>query len=299
MKRVGTIAGFLLIIASIVLAGCGSGRGIIVDVPGLDINVDLPEVDIEVDVPEIAAEIILPERDFSCRMPVEGFGINLVNAIEGSGSVVLESRSVQEYDRISFNGCGEVILTQGDEESLSIEVDDNLLPYIKSEVQSGELILGFTEQLKHKTIAPSEGIKFFLSFKELDEIGINGAGVIRADSLKADRLAIYLRGAGDVTIDGLTADRLLVQIPGAGKVEVSGRVEEQEILLSGLGSYKGEDLESEIAQVELRGLGDANLWVSSSLDVVISGAGSVSYYGNPAVAPEVSGLGRLSHLGDR
>jgi hypothetical protein len=41
------------------------------------------------------------------------------------------------------------------------------------------------------------------------------------------------------------------------------------------------------------------VWVDNDLDATISGAGSVNYYGSPAVTKQVSGLGGVSKSGDK
>jgi hypothetical protein len=40
------------------------------------------------------------------------------------------------------------------------------------------------------------------------------------------------------------------------------------------------------------------IWATDSLDVQISGGGSVQYYGKPHVTQQVTGRGKLSHLGE-
>ncbi|MHC4958535.1 MAG: hypothetical protein ACYTGN_09170 [Planctomycetota bacterium] len=47
--------------------------------------------------------------------------------IHGSGRRVTVERAVSGFDRVTFRAVGEVTLIQGDEEGLSIEIDDNLL----------------------------------------------------------------------------------------------------------------------------------------------------------------------------
>src|SRR5690242_12646963 len=56
------------------------------------------------------------------------------HTVHGSGNVVTEARPVSGFDRVSVSGAGQLKVTQGDAESLTIETDDNLLPYIRSEV---------------------------------------------------------------------------------------------------------------------------------------------------------------------
>jgi hypothetical protein len=41
------------------------------------------------------------------------------------------------------------------------------------------------------------------------------------------------------------------------------------------------------------------VWVSDTLSVTISGTGGVDYYGNPQVTQQISGIGKLTHVGDK
>jgi len=41
------------------------------------------------------------------------------------------------------------------------------------------------------------------------------------------------------------------------------------------------------------------MWVDDELDAEISGAGSIHYYGSPAVTKQINGLGSVSRSGDK
>lgn len=224
--------------------------------------------------------------------------------IRGSGNVIVEERDVSDFDKIAISGVGRIILTQGDEESLSIETDDNLLEYIKTEVKGDTLEIDFTDDIVlsrggRNVLDPSAGFIFRISVIDLEAVLVSGAANIQAEKLKTDKFEINFSGAGDVTIDDLNANHLEVLVSGAGDVELAGKVPYQEIRLSGVGRYQAFDLESQDGSVIISGAGGANLWVSDSLTVTISGAGDVEYYGNPSVDPEISGLGRIQSLGEK
>ncbi len=224
--------------------------------------------------------------------------------IRGSGNVIQEDRAVSGFDKIEISGVGRIILTQGDDESLSIETDDNLMEYIKTEVKGDTLEIDFTDDIVlsrggRSVLDPSAGFIFRISVIDLERISVSGAANIQAEKLKTDRFEINFSGAGDVNIEDLNADHLEIVVSGAGDVELAGRVESQEIRLSGVGRYQAFDLESQNASVVISGAGGANLWATESLSVTISGAGDVEYYGDPSVDPEISGLGRIQGLGEK
>jgi predicted transcriptional regulator len=49
-------------------------------------------------------------------------------------AIAKEIRSGQDFEEVVVEGHGELVLTQGDQETLEIEADAELLPKIKSEV---------------------------------------------------------------------------------------------------------------------------------------------------------------------
>jgi hypothetical protein len=66
-----------------------------------------------------------------------------------------------------------------------------------------------------------------------------------------------------------------------------------------LGSYNAPDLESQEATVRIGGAGGATVWVRDTLDVTISGAGNVDYFGSPAVTQDITGAGSITSRGDK
>jgi hypothetical protein len=219
-----------------------------------------------------------------------------VTAARGSGNVVTEERQVSGFEGVALSGAGQVIISQGDEESLMIETDDNLMRYIESEVRNGTLELGFA---RNTIPVPSRSIIYRVGVIDLTGLDSSGAGSFEIDGLEADRLGVTLSGAGDIGIDSLSATDLDVTISGAGNVDLAGQVERQEIELKGFGNYNARDLESGAASVRISGAGNAVVWAQDTLDVEISGAGNVEYYGSPTVTQDVSGAGRVTSRGDK
>ncbi len=220
-----------------------------------------------------------------------------LRAIRGSGDVETEDRDVSGFDSLEFAGFGRLIVTQGNEESLSIQVDDNLLRYIDTDVVGDTLKIEFDDNI---VLRPTDGsIIFRLSVIELISIDISGAGTFEIDDLVTDELEVSMSGAGQIDIDSIEATELKVVLNGAGHIDISGTVERQDITISGLGDFNAIDLESEEATVTISGAGDVDLWVHDELDITISGAGSISFYGDPDVSKSVSGLGSVNSRGER
>ena len=219
-----------------------------------------------------------------------------IKVVKGSGDITREDRSVSGFDSIEFSGFGRLLVSQGDEETLSIEVDDNLLQYINTEVVGNTLMIDFDDNV---LLRPADSIIFRLSVIDLKSIDVSGAGSFEVGELAADTLDVTMSGAGKIDIDSIEAAELRVVVNGAGSIDIAGTVDTQEIDVSGVGDFNALDLESEQARVNISGAGDADLWVHEVLSITISGAGSVSYYGDPEVSQSVSGLGSVKSRGER
>jgi hypothetical protein len=242
------------------------------------------------------------KRNFAITLGLLVLGLILLSgcglrSIRGSGDIEREVREVSGFDRLDFAGFGRLIVTQGNDETLSIEVDDNLLQYIDTDVVGDTLKIDFDDNI---ILRPTDNtIIFRLNVIELRSVDISGAGTFEIDELMTDDFEVTLSGAGKIEIDSIEATNLKVVVTGTGNVDISGTVETQEIEINGLGDFNALDLESQEATVNISGAGDADLWVHEELDITISGAGSVSYYGDPDVSQSVSGLGSVNGRGER
>ena len=226
----------------------------------------------------------------ACALPVR------TTQIRGSGNVITETRQVSNFNRLELTGIGTLVILQGEEESLEISAEDNILSKIQTRVMGNTLEIGFDEFIN---ITPIKEIIYTLRVKNLEGISTSGVGVVQADSITGDHLEIEISGAGGVNIKELTAKDLDVQISGSGNFYLAGIVASQQVELSGFGNYRAGDLRSEDAQIEISGTGNATIWVTHSIEAEISGLGNLNYYGNPNVSQEVNGLGNANPLGEK
>jgi hypothetical protein len=256
--------------------------------------------------------------------------------IQGSGKMISEERSVSGFDAVVLKGIGNLYITHGDTESLTIKADDNLLPYITTEVVDGKLEIG-TKQ--NTNLNPSGTIVYTLTVKSLSAIILSGFGHIDADSLEGmdikvmhsgsgdidiDSVAgdtfdldltgfgniklatvaapdteINLTGSGDITFGELTASSLDLTLSGFGDATITGTAADQKVNLTGSGNYLAGDLASKTADLTISGFGDITAWVTDSIDITISGSGNLEYYGNPTVNTTLTGMGSIKGIGDK
>ena len=211
------------------------------------------------------------------------------HTVRGSGNVLHEERKVAEFDHVFVSGAGELRISQGEEEALNIEADDNLLPFIRSEVHNGELSLG----PENVNVRPTGNIVYHLRLKNLNTLHLSGSAEAKLEAIKTDRLELGISVSGSVQIPHLDAQSLSAHITGSGNASAAGRVHRQDIHITGSGSYQGTELESAQAEARITGSGDASLWVTDALSAQITGSGCVKYRGDAHVESHVTGSGHM------
>lgn len=216
--------------------------------------------------------------------------------VRGSGDLITQEKQVSDFDSIDLSGVGEVIVTQGGSESLTIETDDNVMEHLKVVVENGTLKLGFEDGSKF--ITPTR-LVFYVGVDDLTRLIVSGSGDIKAETLEADHLDVIVSGSGNVRIVDLATGELQTEISGSGEVSLAGDAAAQDVTISGAGEYLAGDICSKSVEINVSGSGDATVCAMETLDASISGSGSVNYYGKPSINSSGSGSGTLNSLGEK
>ena len=215
--------------------------------------------------------------------------------VSGSGSVVAESRDLDDYTAIDLRGEGRVEFAAGPDAVIEIETDTNLLEYIETEVVRDELII---RTRSGTDIDPTDTVVYRLGCPVLERITLTGAGDIDAsECASADRLDVTLRGAGTIAARGIDAESVDAVLPGAGTIRLVGRAATGTFSPPGAGSLDAGELESVDAEASSSGAGSLEVWVTGTLDAEVSGVGGIRYRGNPEVAANVTGVGSIEPIG--
>ena len=216
----------------------------------------------------------------------------------GSGNVVSQTREVSGFDAVSISYPAEVLIKQGNAESLKIEAEDNLMPNLKTQVKNGTLEI-FYKRENGKHVNPTKTVKITIVVKDLNNVDFTSAGKLVVDNLKTNALDVSLSGAGDIKLNKVAVKGLSVSLSGAGSMSASGTADRLDLNISGFGDFKGGDLHSQDGRVGISGAGSATVWADDNLDAQISGAGSISYYGSASVTKQISGVGGINHIGNK
>lgn len=216
--------------------------------------------------------------------------------IKGTGTPSQETRPVGYFSEVVLTGLGSIQLEQGERPSLTVQADENLLPYLETKVEGDQLKLGIADGI---CIQQSDvGVTYFVTVKDLDLLYIIGAGDVQLDRFEAETLNIQLDGSAHISMNTLNVGSVETRFNGTGTIELAGYADSQSVHLNGVGQYQAGDLISESTQIELNGTGNVEVWAVDDLQVEMNGVGTVSYFGNPELSTSTSGLAGIIHLGE-
>lgn len=171
-----------------------------------------------------------------------GCVVNMQDTITGNGNVTTQKRDVGTFTGIEVGSGIDVILTQGEPQSVEVEADENLLEWINTEVTGGVLHIKTDKSIR---FAKTKTVR--VTCQTLDKIGVSSAGdVSGTNRFKTETLDIDMSSAGDLRME-LEADAITVTISSAGNVSLSGKTGSLKADLSSAGDLNAFDLEAKQA----------------------------------------------------
>lgn len=214
----------------------------------------------------------------------------------GSGNVITQERDVSGFDKVQLTGSGIAEIIQGDSVSLIVEAEDNVMPFVETEVKDGVLVLS---QKPNFNINLTKPIRYTITMINVTGLEVTGSGAINSNQIDTSVISLGITGSGDINIDALDGDSVDAMISGSGNMTMIGSVADQVVEISGSGEYRAGDLRSATAVVTVGGSGDATVWVDTTLDITIGGSGEVGYFGDPILTQSVTGSGAVRSLGTK
>ena len=209
--------------------------------------------------------------------------------INGSKTLITETRVLPDFNSVNISTAGEVYVTYGAEQEVTVTADDNVVDYIYTTVSNGKLLIGIKRdvQLNNFTLIVN------LTMTDLEELSTSSAGsIIGRNKFKADNVSLYSTSAGSIILE-LEAYELYSSLSSAGSFFLRGSVENHRAVLSSAGNLLAFDLVTDTTIVTLSSAGNAEVYVNSLLDVTISSVGSLFYKGNPTINQTITSIGRV------
>ena len=192
------------------------------------------------------------------------------------------------FSKVQLDGGYEVLLIQGNDESISIQVEKDFIKNVKTAIKDGKLHIYNEKNDQDYTV------RLIIRFKNIEEIEFNGGVSLKCKQpLTLSSLNLHVAGGADIKMQ-LNVKELKCNLDGGVNAEFAGKVSNLTLNLNGAGRIDAEKLKAENVNAKIAGAGFAVVSGSNIVDAEISGIGSIEYTGNPVkVKSVVNGLGSI------
>ena len=200
--------------------------------------------------------------------------------VKGNGKVTTEEREIASFNQIVLEGVFNVYLVQKEKEKIRVETDENVLPYIITEVENNVLTIKLKDDSK---ISKMKRINVYITLVDINKLETKGVGLLHCmGKLNLKTIELQLKGVGATKLN-LDCDTLNVNSELVGSLTLSGSAKEFNVKHKGIGSFEAFDFKSEKVNLESDGIGKAEVFASKELIIDAKGLGGVKYKGNPAL----------------
>jgi Putative auto-transporter adhesin, head GIN domain len=214
--------------------------------------------------------------------------------VKGDGNLKKETRQVSNFTSLSSQGAMDVKISYGNSNSVVIEADENLLPYIETTVENGKLSI---KSKKNVNLKSTSKMVVQVSMTTINSLMLSGSGNIDgAGAFSSNgKTDIAVSGSGNLTLDFDSFKDMDVSISGSGNIDLKGKATNSlNAKISGSGNIDCSNITSSDVDAKLSGSGNIKVYATNSIDAKISGSGNVFYKGDaPKISSKVVGSGKV------
>ncbi|GAB3194929.1 hypothetical protein ABID22_000055 [Pontibacter aydingkolensis] len=215
----------------------------------------------------------------------------LAQQLRGNGNMQTQDRKAAGFTGIDVSGGFSVEITQGSNEGVRLEAEENLLDNIKTEVRNGVLRI-----YNDKSLSTSKGMKAYITVKELNKIDISGGvKVVGKSTFKTNAMTLDMSGGSKVML-AVEAKQIKADMSGASKVELKGKTDNLTMEMSGASQVDASELAANDVKIGASGASKVKVHADKTLHIDASGASAVYYKGTPSITSETSAAARISRL---
>lgn len=238
-----------------------------------------------------------------------------------AGNVVTETYLIKSnYTAISATNMIEVVLLDTPKNSIRVETDERLMPYLQIVVKNGVLHLSFDDQREVERLRKrnlnladtrvyisARGVDTFIAsgMSEFEAemtlnantITINASGMSSFDFERVECKTFKLSISGKTEVDAqLQADKCDISVSGMSEADLEGRTDRLLLKLSGMSEVSFGELYARTAEVNVSGMSEAEVNASESITGGVSGMSDLTTYGSANVNVSTSGGGSHKHV---
>ena len=214
--------------------------------------------------------------------------------IKGDGQVKKETRQVSDFTSVSTHGAMDVEISYGNSNSITVEADENLLPYIETSVDNGRLTI---QPKMNANLKSRSKMVVYISMTKINFLKLSGSGNIngKGDFTSDSQTEMSISGSGNINLNFDKFQDLDLSISGSGNLTLKGNdVNTINAKISGSGNIDCSETKSNDVDAKINGSGNVKVYAQNSIDAKIAGSGNVFYKGDAdKISRKVIGSGRV------
>lgn len=205
--------------------------------------------------------------------------LSVLFSVNSFAEKVKRDFEVKDFSKISVASGFDVFISQGDKESASVELNDDMEKYLIVEVENNTLKVYLKKRSFFKTFRRTGSMKVTIVVKDITSLSVSGGGDIKISELVVDKLSTSVSGGGSLDLT-IKTEELKCSISGGGDVLLKGEAEDARVSISGGGNAKIYCENTESLKAALSGGG--NIIIDGELKEIalsISGGGNARLRG--------------------
>jgi len=187
------------------------------------------------------------------------------DALVGSGDIITETRTVNDFTKVEVEDAFDVRIMQGDEFLLEVRADDNLIDRISTQVTNGNLKVEYNGSVNVRNATT----EIFIEMPTIERIKLQDAvdaKVLNFNDLSA--LKVEAQDASDLSLSG-DADVLNIEVSDASDVNAFSFI-------------------TNTCNVQVEDASDLEIFCNTLLEGSVRDASTVRYRGFPDITATTS-----------
>ena len=146
------------------------------------------------------------------------FEIQELTPVTGNGNVVIEQREVsQNFNKIKVSNTIEVEIVQAPDYEITVEADDNIIPYILTEVNGNTLNI----KLDGIFISNIKKAKVYVKMPEITDLRASASSEIETKTpIRCDDLVIKSSSSADIKLAQITANSIIAEASSSSDIKI-------------------------------------------------------------------------------
>ncbi|MHC0447424.1 head GIN domain-containing protein [Flavobacterium sp. 3-218] len=201
-----------------------------------------------------------------------------MNAIEGSGNVTTEKRTVDgEFKNISVSNAIDLVIEQSDATEITVEADDNLQKEIVTRVENGTLII----ECKYSSFRNITSKTVTVKMPAVHKIEASSASTVETNgTIQSEDITLDVSSAASMDVN-IESDRIAIDAGSGSSVDIIGKALSLSTSASSGGSIDAEKLMANEVHADASSGGTVSVRPILSLKADASSGGNINYSGNP------------------